>query len=133
MLASATVLTKRVMEGTVIAEHLQQVVMLQEQIEEHYGRQDELKQFVQTKGGMAFVEATIALVDCLALVSEVASKSQQLMSMTQEHKEAATRFSVVRVALYGESVDGMADVDTSAVRRLRKQALDMQVLSLIHI
>ena len=67
MLASATVLTKRVMEGTVIAEHLQQVVMLQEQIEEHYGRQDELKQFVQTKGGMAFVEATIALVDCLAL------------------------------------------------------------------
>lgn len=47
--------------------------------------------------------------------------------MTQEHKEAATRFSVVRVALYGESVDGMADVDTSAVRRLRKQALDMQV------
>jgi len=117
--ASGRILAGRVMEGNVIMEHFQKIEMLHERFQDQTDKEQHMR-----KSGYAFCQSAHAIVECFLLVSDLTQKSSQLMEMEREHKEATNRVGVMRVELYGA---GTTNVNTSAVRRLRKTALDLQL------
>ena len=97
LMASTKRLSTRVIEGDVIAEHLQQILMLSERIEDviRFDIGGSLENAIQTSGGRKFVTAVQKLVSCFNFASELGQKSAQLMGMLEDQKTAATRLGLL--------------------------------------
>ena len=72
-----------------------------------------------------FVTAALMLAECVGKCSELTQKTSQLLAMKEEHKRASERLTQVRAILFTDS--DLASIDAAAVRRLRKEALDLQI------
>jgi hypothetical protein len=91
--ASTKTLSARVMDGNVIMEHFEQVLMLSERIEEtiKFDCDGSLDNIIKTTGGKAFVKSVGKLVSCFQISSELAQTSAQLMAMQEDRETTATR------------------------------------------
>ena len=129
--ASTKPLITRVMEGSIIMEQIEQIHVLGQRL-----RGDNYQAGVGVPAGLEslqktfphsakLVSATLEIMDCLDLVSELRQKSAQLMSMKEEHKQTTERLNQIRQVLFADT--DFARVNVNAARRLRKDALDMQI------
>ena len=91
--ASAKRLSTRLLEGDVISEHLEQILMLSERIEDtiKWDCGGSLENAIQTNGGRMLVSWVRKLASCFKISSELAQTSAQLMAMQEDHKSAAMR------------------------------------------
>jgi hypothetical protein len=91
--ASAKRLSTRLFEGDVISEHLEQILMLSERIEDtiKWDCSGSLDHAIPTNGARMLVNWVRKLVLCFKISSEIAQTSAQLMAMQEDHKTAATR------------------------------------------
>lgn len=122
--SSGKSLMGRVMDGNVCTEHLDQIEFLHERI---ISTGDLLSKLNSSMPRTAtLVTAARALVDCFQKCSELMQKSSQLLAMKEEQKQTSERLTQMRALLFTDS--DVASIDAAAVRRLRKDALDMQVL-----
>ena len=91
--ASTKILLTRVMEGNVITERIEQILMLSERIEEtiKFDCNGSLDNVIKTSGGKMLVNSVGKLVSCFRISSELAQTSAQLVAMQEDRKNAATR------------------------------------------
>ena len=111
------------MEGNIITEHLEQIQLLHEWVSASHDAVTALQNNLPKAA--KFVTAALMLAVCVGKCSELTQKTSQLMAMKEEHKRASERLTQVRAMLFTDS--DLASIDAAAVRRLRNEALDLQI------